>query len=102
TTVSNFDSLIVAAGAQQSYFGNDRFATFAPGMKAHDAALGLRGRILGAFEAAEVTTDHAERERRLTFVVVGAGPTGVELAGQIAEMADPTLAGAFGTIKTKK
>ncbi len=99
TTVSPYDSLIVAAGAQQSYFGNDQFATFAPGMKTIDDALELRGRILGAFEAAEVTTDPAERERRLTFVVVGAGPTGVELAGQIAELAQRTLAGAFRTIK---
>lgn len=98
-TVVPFDSLIVAAGAQQSYFGNDRFATFAPGMKTIDDALELRGRILGAFEAAEVATDHAERERRLTFVVVGGGPTGVELAGQIAELAERTLAGAFRTIK---
>ena len=60
-TVTPFDSLIVAAGAQQSYFGNDQFATFAPGMKTIDDALELRGRILGAFEAAEVTTDPAER-----------------------------------------
>lgn len=97
-TETPFDSLIVAAGAQQSYFGNDHFATYAPGMKTIDDALELRGRILGAFEAAEVTTDHAERERRLTFVVVGAGPTGVELAGQIAELAERTLAGAFRTI----
>src|SRR5882757_5600671 len=98
-TVSHYDSLIVAAGAQQSYFGNDQFATFAPGMKTIDDALELRGRILGAFEAAEVTTDPAERERRLTFVVVGAGPTGVEVAGQIVELAERTLAGAFRTIK---
>jgi NADH:ubiquinone reductase (H+-translocating) len=98
-TVVPFDSLIVAAGAQQSYFGNDRFATWAPGMKTIDDALELRGRILGAFEAAEVTTDPAERERRLTFVVVGAGPTGVEVAGQIVELAERTLAGAFRTIK---
>jgi NADH:ubiquinone reductase (H+-translocating) len=98
-TVTPFDSLIVAAGAQQSYFGNDEFATYAPGMKTIDDALELRGRILGAFEAAEVTTDPAERLRRLTFVVVGAGPTGVELAGQIAELAERTLAGAFRTIK---
>ena len=97
-TVVEFDSVVVAAGAQQSYFGNDHFATFAPGMKTVDNALELRGRILGAFEAAEVTTDPAERERRLTFVVVGAGPTGVEVAGQIAELADRTLAGAFRTI----
>ncbi|SIR69700.1 NAD(P)/FAD-dependent oxidoreductase [Williamsia sterculiae] len=98
-SVIPFDSLIVAAGAQQSYFGNDQFATYAPGMKTIDDALELRGRILGAFEAAEVTTDLAERERRLTFVVVGAGPTGVELAGQIAELAERTLAGAFRSIK---
>ncbi|MDT5012232.1 MAG: hypothetical protein QOH57_3849 [Mycobacterium sp.] len=97
-TVSPFDYLVVAAGAQQSYFGNDQFATYAPGMKTIDDALELRGRILGAFEAAEVSTDHAERQRRLTFVVVGAGPTGVEVAGQIAELADRTLAGAFRTI----
>jgi NADH:ubiquinone reductase (H+-translocating) len=98
-TVTPYDSLIVAAGAQQSYFGNDEFATFAPGMKTIDDALELRGRILGAFEAAEVSTDLAERERRLTFVVVGAGPTGVEVAGQIVEVAERTLAGAFRTIK---
>jgi NADH:ubiquinone reductase (H+-translocating) len=97
-TVMPFDSLIVAAGAQQSYFGNDHFATYAPGMKTIDDALELRGRILGAFEAAEVSTDPDERQRRLTFVVVGAGPTGVEVAGQIVELAERTLAGAFRTI----
>ncbi|MCV7079006.1 NAD(P)/FAD-dependent oxidoreductase [Mycobacterium szulgai] len=97
-TVTPYDSLIVAAGAQQSYFGNDHFATYAPGMKTIDDALELRGRILGAFEAAEVATDHDERERRLTFVVVGAGPTGVELAGEIVQLAERTLAGAFRTI----
>ena len=97
-TVLPFDSLIVAAGAEQNYFGNEQFATFAPGMKSIDDALELRGRILGAFEAAEVTTDPAERTRRLTFVVVGGGPTGVELAGQIVELARRTLPGAFRTI----
>lgn len=96
--VTPFDTLIVAAGAQQSYFGNDHFEAFAPGMKTVDDALELRGRILGAFEAAEVTTSEAERKRRLTFVVVGAGPTGVEVVGQIAELADRTLTGAFRTI----
>ena len=96
--VTAFDSLIVAAGAQQSYFGNDHFEAFAPGMKTVDDALELRGRILGAFEAAEVTTSPDERQRRLTFVVVGAGPTGVEVVGQIAELADRTLTGAFRTI----
>jgi NADH dehydrogenase len=97
-TVTPFDSLIVAAGAQQSYFGNDQYAAFAPGMKTVDDALELRARILGAFEAAEVATDPAERQRRLTFVVVGAGPTGVELAGEIVQLAERTLAGAFRTI----
>jgi NADH dehydrogenase len=97
-TVLPFDYLVVAAGAEQNYFGNDHFATFAPGMKTIDDALELRGRILGAFEAAEVTTDPAERARRLTFVVVGGGPTGVELAGQIVELAQKTLPGAFRTI----
>jgi NADH dehydrogenase len=94
-TVTEFDSLIVAAGAGQSYFGNDRFAEFAPGMKTIDDALELRGRILGAFEQAELSDDHNERARLLTFVVVGAGPTGVELAGQIAELSRRTLKGAF-------
>lgn len=98
-TVTPYDSLIVAAGAQQSYFGHDEYAAFAPGMKSIDDALELRGRILGAFEAAEVATDPAERHRRLTFVVVGAGPTGVELAGEIVQLAERTLAGAFRTIK---
>jgi NADH dehydrogenase len=97
--VTPFDSLIVAAGAQQSYFGNDHFEAFAPGMKTVDDALELRGRILGAFEAAEVTTSQAERERRLTFAVVGAGPTGVEVVGQISELAHRTLSGAFRTIQ---
>lgn len=97
-TVMPYDSLIVAAGAQQSYFGHDQYAIYAPGMKSIDDALELRGRILGAFEAAEVATDPAERHRRLTFVVVGAGPTGVELAGEIVQLAERTLAGAFRTI----
>lgn len=94
-TVTPFDSLIVAAGAGQSYFGNDHFAEFAPGMKTIDDALELRGRILGAFEQAELSDDPDERARLLTFVVVGAGPTGVELAGQIAELSRRTLRDAF-------
>ena len=97
-TETPFDSLILAAGADQSYFGNDRFAEYAPGMKTIDHALELRGRILGAFEQAELSDDPAEREKLLTFVVVGAGPTGVELAGQIAEMSDKTLKGTFRNI----
>src|SRR3954462_8348005 len=91
TTVHPYDELIVAAGAGQSYFGNDRFAEFAPGMKSIDDALELRGRIFGAFELAELASDPAEVDRLLTFVVVGAGPTGVEMAGQIAELAHRTL-----------
>ncbi|MBO0675997.1 NAD(P)/FAD-dependent oxidoreductase [Mycolicibacterium sp. S2-37] len=90
-----YDSLIVAAGAGQSYFGNDHFAEFAPGMKTIDDALELRGRILGAFEQAERSSDKVRRAKLLTFVVVGAGPTGVEMAGQIAELADETLRGSF-------
>ncbi|MGW4094243.1 NAD(P)/FAD-dependent oxidoreductase [Nocardia sp. NPDC004750] len=97
-TVTPFDSLIVATGAQQSYFGNDRFATYAPGMKTIDDALELRGRILGAFEQAELAITQEERDRLLTFVIVGAGPTGVELAGQIAELSDRTLEGTFHNI----
>ncbi|MDO5098236.1 MAG: NAD(P)/FAD-dependent oxidoreductase [Corynebacterium sp.] len=95
TKLISYDSLIVAAGAGQSYFGNDHFAKYAPGMKTIDDALELRARILGAFERAELCDDPIERERLLTFVIVGAGPTGVELAGQVAEMAHRTLAGSF-------
>ena len=94
--------LIIAAGAGQSYFGNDHFAELAPGMKSIDDALELRGRILGAFEQAERSSDPARREKLLTFVVVGAGPTGVEMAGQIAELADHTLKGAFRHIDSTK
>jgi NADH dehydrogenase len=95
TYVTPFDSLIIAAGAGQSYFGNDHFAEFAPGMKSIDDALELRARILSAFEQAERSSDPARREKLLTFTVVGAGPTGVEMAGQIAELADHTLKGAY-------
>jgi NADH dehydrogenase len=98
TAVHPYDELIVAAGAGQSYFGNDRFAEFAPGMKSIDDALELRGRIFGAFELAELADDQAEIDRLLTFVVVGAGPTGVEMAGQIAELAHRTLRHDFRRI----
>ena len=92
---TEYDSLIVAAGADQSYFGNDHFAEFAPGMKTIDDALEVRGRILGTFELANRSSDPAVREKLLTFTVVGGGPTGVELAGQIAELAAQTMKGAF-------
>jgi NADH dehydrogenase len=101
TTVTPYDSLVVAAGAGQSYFGNPQFAEFAPGMKTIDDALELRGRIFGAFELAELAPDERERERLMTFVVVGAGPTGVEMAGQIAELAHRTLVGAFRDLDTR-
>ncbi|MFW3168900.1 NAD(P)/FAD-dependent oxidoreductase [Geodermatophilus sp. CPCC 206100] len=87
TNVHVYDELIVAAGAGPSFVGIDRFADFASGLKSIDDALELRGRIFGAFELAELTGDQAELDRLLTFVVVGAGPTGVEMAGQIAELA---------------
>src|SRR6201990_2799166 len=96
------DSLISAAGAGQSYFGNDHFAEFAPGMKSIDDALELRGRIMSAFEAAERSNDPERRQKLLTFTVVGAGPTGVEMAGQIAELADFTLKGAFRHIDSTR
>jgi NADH dehydrogenase len=98
TTVTPYDSLIVAAGSAQSYFGHDEFSEFAPGMKSIDDALELRGRIFGAFELAELEDDPVARERFMTFVIVGAGPTGVEMAGQIAELAHSTLEGDFRRI----
>ncbi len=101
TTVTPYDSLVVAAGAGQSYFGNDHFSEYAPGMKSIDDALELRGRIFGAFELAEIADDDEEIERLLTFVVVGAGPTGVEMAGQIAELAHRTLRHDFRKINTR-
>jgi NADH dehydrogenase len=100
-TVTPYDSLIVAAGAGQSYFGNDHFARYAPGMKSIDDALELRGRIFGAFEMAELETDDAALDAWLTFVVVGAGPTGVEMAGQIVELSRRALSGNFRHINTR-
>jgi NADH dehydrogenase len=102
TTVTPYDTLIVAAGSGQSYFGHDEFAEFAPGMKSIDDALELRGRIFGAFELAELEEDPVVRERLMTFVVVGAGPTGVEMAGQIAELAHRTLEGDFRRIDPRE
>jgi len=93
-----YDSLIVAAGGRTSYFGNDQFERFAPGMKTIDDALELRRRIFGAFELAELEDDPEEKRRWLTFVVVGAGPTGCELAGQIRELAERSLRHNFRTI----
>jgi NADH dehydrogenase len=88
---TRYDSLIVAAGSSQSYFGNDYFAEHAPGLKSLDDALEVRGRILSAFEFAEIEAEPDAMAPWLTFVVIGAGPTGVEMAGQIAELAHRTL-----------
>jgi len=86
-----YDSLIVAAGSLTSYFGHDELSRFAPGMKSIDDALELRGRIFGAFEMAEVEGDPDRKAAWLTFAVVGAGPTGVEMAGQIVELSRRSL-----------
>jgi NADH dehydrogenase len=93
-----FDYLVVATGSTHSYFGRDEWAAFAPGLKSIDDATAIRRRILMAFEAAEMETDAARRARLLTFVIVGGGPTGVELAGTIAELAHRTLAADFRRI----
>ena len=94
-----YDYLIVAAGVRQSYFGHDEYAPIAPGMKTIEDAMKIRRRIFGAFEMAESAGDPAERARWLTFALVGAGPTGVELAGQIREVATKTLRKEFRHIK---
>ena len=86
-----YDSLVVAAGVTHHYFGNDPWAEHAPGLKTIEDATEIRSRILRAFEAAERTSDPLEREALLNFVVVGGGPTGVELAGAIGELAHHTL-----------
>ena len=93
-----YDTLLVAAGAGHHYFGNDRWEKLAPGLKTIEDATEMRRRILLAFEAAERESDHRRREAWLTFVVVGAGPTGVELAGALAEIANDTLRRDFRAI----
>ncbi len=93
-----YDSLIVAAGATGSYFGHDEFGRFAPGMKTVDDALELRARIFGAFEMAELEQDPEAQRTWLTFAVIGAGPTGVEMAGQIAELSRRALRRNFRRI----
>jgi NADH:ubiquinone reductase (H+-translocating) len=94
-----YDYLVLAAGVRQSYFGHDEYAPIAPGMKTIEDALKIRRRVFGAFEMAESEDDPAERARYLTFALVGAGPTGVELAGQIREVATKTLRSEFRRIK---
>jgi NADH:quinone reductase (non-electrogenic) len=97
-----YDYLILAAGVRQSYFGHDEYAAFAPGMKTVEDALKIRRRVFGAFEMAESAKDPAERRRWLTFALVGAGPTGVELAGQVREVATKTLRKEYRHIKPEE
>jgi len=97
-----YDYLILAAGVRQSYFGHDEYAAFAPGMKTVEDALRIRRRVFGAFEMAESAKVPAERRRWLTFALVGAGPTGVELAGQVREVATKTLRREFRHIEPEE
>lgn len=95
-----YDFLVIAAGAENAYFGHDEWAALAPSLKSLEDAVEIRGRILSAFERAEIESDPAARRRQLTFVVVGAGPTGVELAGAIKELAVDSIARDFRRIDT--
>ncbi|MBD2345921.1 NAD(P)/FAD-dependent oxidoreductase [Anabaena subtropica] len=97
-----YDTLIVATGANHSYFGKDHWKDFAPGLKTVEDAIEMRRRIFGAFEAAESENDPEKRRAWLTFVIVGGGPTGVELAGAIAELAYKTLKEDFRSIDTSE
>ena len=97
-----YDTLVLATGARHAYFGHDEWEPFAPGLKTLEDATTLRRRILVAFERAERETDPQRRAALLTFVIVGAGPTGVELAGTIAELAQDTLPPDFRNIDTHK
>ena len=97
-----YDHLIVAAGATHSYFGHDDWAVHAPGLKTLADAFAIRARVIGAFERAERCLDAAQREPWLTFVVIGAGPTGVEMAGTMAEIAQHTLPQEFRHIDSRR
>ncbi len=98
----DYDTLVLATGARHAYFGHDDWEPFAPGLKTLEDATTIRGRILIAFEAAERESDETRRTALLTFVIVGAGPTGVELAGTIVELARSTLPADFRHIDTRK
>jgi len=97
-----FDYLVVATGVRPSYFGHDEFARYAPGLKSLGDAETIRAKILGAFELAATTEDEGERARQMTFVLVGAGATGVELAGSLADLVKVTLRGNFRRIDPGK
>jgi NADH:ubiquinone reductase (H+-translocating) len=94
----DYDHLVLAAGVSHAYFGHDEWAAFAPGLKTLDDALRIRARIINAFERAEASIDPEDVRALLTFVIVGGGPTGVELAGTLAEIAHHTLKGEFRRI----
>jgi NADH dehydrogenase len=96
----SYDTLIVATGAAHSYFGNDSWEQVAPGLKTVEQALDIRRRVFSAFEHAERETDEATRRKWMTFVIVGGGPTGVELAGAVGELAHHTLRADFRAIDT--
>jgi NADH dehydrogenase len=98
----SYDTLILATGARHGYFGHDEWEDFAPGLKTIEDATAIRGRILAAFEEAERETDPARQQALLTFAIVGAGPTGVELAGTIADLAHDTLPRDFRAIDTHR
>jgi len=100
-TPLGYDTLIVAGGSRYNYFGHDEWRADAPELKSLAGALDIRSRILTAFEAAELETDPALRQAWLTFVVVGAGPTGVEMAGQIAELARDVVHAEFRSVDTR-
>ena len=97
-----YDTLVLATGARHAYFGHDAWEPFAPGLKTLEDATTIRGRILLAFEEAERQADAQKRAALMTFVIVGAGPTGVELAGTIAELAKSTLPADFRHIDTRE
>ncbi len=101
STALGYDTLIVAGGSRYNYFGHDEWRADAPELKSLAGALDIRSRILTAFEAAELETDPALRQAWLTFVVVGAGPTGVEMAGQIAELARDVVHAEFRSVDTR-
>lgn len=96
-----YDTLVIATGARHAYFGHDEWEPFAPGLKTLEDATAIRRRILLAFEKAEKAADPLEREALMTLVIIGGGPTGVELAGTIAELARETLHGEFRNIDTR-
>src|SRR5690349_68505 len=97
-----YDYLLVASGATHAYFGRDHWAPHAPGLKTLDDAFVIRRRVLSAFERAEAASNDAERDAWLTFAVIGAGPTGVELAGTLAEIARHTLVNDFRHIDPRE